>query len=51
MMKKTYTKPRLEVIEIQTTHLICGSGVDVIPPGQPNQPAGARDFDLEDWDE
>ena len=38
-------------MKIQPTHLICDSGVDVIPPGQPNQPAGAPHHSFDGWDE
>ena len=50
-MNRAYTKPAMQVIRIQSTYLICNSGGDVINPGQPNQPAGARSFDDDDWDD
>ena len=50
-MKRAYMNPAMQVIRIQPAHLICDSKVDVIPPGQPNQPAGARSFDDDDWDD
>lgn len=36
---------------VQPTYLICDSGVDVIPPGVPNQPAGAPTLDDFDWND
>ena len=40
-MKKNYQKHTLQVVQLQQqTQLLQGSG-DVIPPGQPNEPAGA----------
>ena len=49
-MKRAYTNPAMQVVRIQPAHLICDSKVDVINPGQPNQPAGARRSD-NDWDD
>ena len=48
-MRRAYMKPALQVIRIQQRHIICGSGWDVIGPGQPNQPAGSRRRSV--WDE
>ena len=50
-MKKIYIQPTTIVAEIQQQHIICNSEVDVIPPGQPNQPAGARRRGHDVWDE
>jgi len=41
----------MQVVRIQQQHIICNSEVDVIPPGQPNQPAGARRRGHDVWDE
>lgn len=42
-MKKNYQKPTLLVVQLQqqTQVLQAGSEYDVIPPGQPNEPAAA----------
>ena len=40
-MKIPYQQPLLTAICIVQTQLICDSG-STIPPGDPNQPAGAR---------
>ncbi len=48
-MKRAYMKPAIRVADIQQSHIICASSGDVIPPGQPNQPAGARWHGT--WDE
>ena len=50
-MKRAYMNPAMQVIRIQPAHLICNSGGDVINPGQPNQTAGARCYDFDDWDD
>ena len=50
-MKKTYVKPTMFVAQLRQQHIICNSEVDVIPPGQPNQPAGARRRGHDVWDE
>ena len=53
MKKQTYQKPAMRVVKIQQTQIICTSpGDNVIGPGAPNTPPGARRFDgFEDWDE
>jgi hypothetical protein len=48
--------PALQIVEIQHSHIICDSGVDVIVPGQPNQPAGGRrrgawETDEDEWED
>jgi hypothetical protein len=51
-MKRKYDKPSMHVVLLQYQHqLLAGSGkgYEVIGTGEPNLPAGARDFD--DWDE
>ena len=56
-MKKNYQKPTLLVVQLQQqTKLLQAS--DVIPPGQPNEPAAAPayrgqldDDGGDDWDE
>jgi hypothetical protein len=49
-MKKIYLKPVMNVVKIGQTQMICGSP-DVINPGTPNKPAGARSSSGYDWDE
>ena len=39
------------VAQLRQQRIICNSEVDVIPPGQPNQPAGARRRGHDVWDE
>ena len=48
-MKRAYMKPATQVVKIQQQNFICNSKVDVINPGQDNQPAGARSHD--GWDD
>ena len=54
MKKNDYQKPAMQVVKIQhSQHLLAGS-YDVMGPGVPNSPAGARQrggFDWDDWDE
>ena len=54
-MKRKYMRPALRVVRIEQTRIICGSGDwDVIPPDEPNTPAGAPRFRGiwdDDWDE
>ena len=55
-MKREYMRPALRVVRIEQTSIICGShdGWDVIPPDEPNTPAGAPRFRGiwdDDWDE
>jgi hypothetical protein len=51
-MKKNYQKPTLQVVQLQqqTQVLQAGSEYDVIPPGQPNEPAAARAYRGQ-WDD
>ena len=47
MKKYAYKKPSLTTVELASCHRLCsisdtGNGWDVIPPDQPNQPAGAN---------
>ena len=46
-MKKAYLKPAMEVLEAEVSQLLSSS--TVINPGEPNKPAGAREFD--GWDD
>lgn len=39
LMKKIYQKPRITVVRMQHSQMICIS--NVIPPDGPNKPAGA----------
>ena len=48
-MKRAYMKPAMQVVEVQQDGIICTSGWDIIGPGTPNQPAGAKDYN--NWDE
>lgn len=48
-MKKIYRKPTLIVVVINPMQVLSGS--DVINPGNPNTPAGARCFSDTDWEE
>ena len=43
-MKRKYLKPALRMVRIEQARIICDShdGWDVIPPDEPNTPAGAR---------
>lgn len=51
-MKRAYMKPTMRVVKIQQQRIICTSDWDVIGSGQPNQPAGARQYNgFDDWDE
>ena len=57
IMKRKYDKPTMCMVKIQhQQHLLQASnqGYEVIGTGEPNQPAGAREFngiDWDDWDE
>ena len=46
-MKKAYLKPCMEVMTEESAQMLCSS--TVINPGEPNKPAGAREFD--GWDD
>ena len=61
-MKRNYHKPKMHVVKIQHSGIICtspgggsGKGYEVIGTDQPNLPAGARQYnggiDWDDWDE
>ena len=50
-MKRTYMKPTMKMAEMEESDFICNSGWDTINPGQPNQTAGARCYDFDDWDD
>lgn len=56
-MKRNYQKPKMHVVKIQHSGIICtspggGSGWGVIGTDQPNLPPGAPHFDILDvWDE
>lgn len=48
MEKKTYVRPKTEMIRLQSScHLLTASP---IPTGPPDQPAGSRE-DTSDWDD
>jgi hypothetical protein len=50
-MKKNYQEPTLQVEQLQQqTQLLQASSVDVIPPGEPNEPAAVR-ADRGQWDD
>ena len=58
MIKNIYQKPAMQVVMLQhQQHLLSGSGkgYEVIGTGQPNLPAGVRQYngsiDWDDWDE
>ena len=55
MQKQTYQKPAMQVVMLQhQQHLLSGSGkgYEVIGTGQPNLPAGARQYNGGiDWDD
>lgn len=42
-------KPTIHVMPLQLSQIICYS--DVVKPGEPNKPSGARSFDDTDWEE
>ena len=44
-MKKTYSKPVIEVSAAEQTQMLCSS--TIIYPGEPNTPAGAHE--ISDW--
>lgn len=48
-MKKTYLKPTMEVMEGELAQMLCSS--NVINPGGPNVPAGARESGWDFWDD
>ena len=48
-MKTPYITPDILEVSLQHHGIICTSDWDVIGPGQPNQPAGSRDWD--EWEE
>ena len=48
-MKKVYLKPAIEILEEEPAQMLCTS--TVINPGEPNVPAGARDFGWGLWDD
>lgn len=48
-MKRAYTKPAMQVAEIQQAHIVCTSGWDTIGPDDPNKPAGAPAFGFGSW--
>ena len=52
-MKKNYLKPTMSVVLLQHQTTLLAGSYDVIGPGEPNTPAGARRFDggWDDWDE
>ena len=60
-MKRNYHKPKMHVVKIQHSGIICsspggGSGWGVIGPDEPDATAGARQYngcddDWDDWDE
>ena len=44
-MKKIYFKPEVQVLAVDSqTFVLAGNDSNTIPPGEPNQPAGARSF-------
>ncbi len=43
--------PAMQVVEIRHSHIICTSDWDVIGPGNPNKPAGARHRSFDVWDD
>ena len=50
-MRKTYTKPLMEVIAIQQQQLLSGSGNgEKIIPGDPKDPGSAMSPEFEDFD-
>ena len=49
-MKKQYEMPAMQVTYFEQPSMLQSSPGDVIAPGQPNQPAGSRSFDLFDDD-
>ena len=56
-MKRNYQKPKMHVVKIQHSGIICtspgsGKGYEVIGTDQPNLPAGARQYNGSfDWDD
>ena len=56
-MKRNYQKPKMHVVAIQHSGIICtspgsGKGYEVIGTDQPNLPAGARQYNGGiDWDD
>jgi hypothetical protein len=46
-MKKKYLKPNMDVMEEELAQILCSS--TVINPGDPNKPAGAREFGDYGW--
>ena len=56
-MKRNYQKPKMHVVKIQHSGIICtspgsGKGYEVIGTDQPNLPAGARQYNGGiDWDD
>ena len=49
-MKKIYFKPAVREVAISRPFVLAGS-TDAIPPGPPNQPAGARRFGSPGYDD
>ncbi|MBR6036603.1 MAG: hypothetical protein IKP41_06590 [Bacteroidaceae bacterium] len=49
-MKKQYEQPAMQVTEMEEHSILETSPSSVIPPGEKNQPAGARSLD-DDWDD
>ena len=52
IMKRKYDKPTMTVVQLQHRTMILAGSNPVINPGQPNSPAGTRQFDgFDDWDD
>lgn len=56
MKKSAYEKPSISIVELTSCRGLCtisdtGEGWDVIKPGEPNVPAGARNHNGNLWDE
>ena len=53
MKKKDYQKPSMNVVLLQHQYQLLAGSYDVMGPGEPNSPAGARqnNGDWDDWDE
>ena len=52
-MKRAYNSPTMAVVQLRHPCRLCsGSDWDVLEPGEPNLPAGAREYGEADlWEE